>query len=282
MYRLILIFLKGIAGIEDESTPHLYSYDMNRLFLHDSTDHKTGMLNSIGKTNNTPIYHKNTLHLFKNVSHNDVNLHRFILINPFRQSQISPSNIQVFNKIVGNETRIRLSHYPEFLLSYDPINKYFITLKEDEAIKSEFKINKDGNSFVMKFQGSWVCYNGKLLVKCKSPSLFDIEESSFGFKIKFQGKCLSVKKSIVLLECNKTNKNQDFIFEYDRELICRDNPSLNIKKSNKKSVSNEIMKEKRDFDKKIKKYKIPDKKTKSTVWKLWSSKKRKWPSFGMC
>lgn len=223
--------------------------------------------------------HDDALHSIRNISHNGVIIPRYILINPNRKTHQNLNNIEVFNKIVGNETRIRLSHYSESLISYDPIHRYFIAQKENQAIKSEFKINKDGSSYVMKFQGSWVCYDRRL-AKCKKPSLFEIQESTFGFKIKYKGKCLSVEKSVVLSECKANSRNQDFIFEYDRELICKDNPSS--RKNKPKSPSEEIKQEKLKFEKKIKKYDIPNKKTKESVWKLWSSKKRKWPSFGMC
>lgn len=188
---------------------------------------------------------------------------------------------KILDTIVGRQTRIRPSYYAYVTMSYNPSDGTFVSSRNTESGQTELKINRDGYRYVFGSGDSWLCVKDGVLKRCKNPTLFDIESTVIGFRIKSGTKCLTLGKAYRFEGCRKKNNKQDFVLEVDRKLVCNDMfvDDLGMKYDLRKKIDMKAA-DKKKFDEEMKKLKVTSPKTKKSLQKLWNYRKYKWPKWG--
>lgn len=125
------------------------------------------------------------------------------------------------NWLISKSIHVSYSHNTEFAISENPTTKEILMSKlENESYHKKMKINRDGESFNISINDSYLCVKNGVMSKCKDPSLFDLGESKFGYKIIYYGKCLTIGKQMEFKKCDPKLKSQDFIFRDATKFYC--------------------------------------------------------------
>jgi len=191
---------------------------------------------------------------------------------------------EIIDIIIGRRTRVRPTHNSYVAMAYDETSKRFISTRDTDSIHTEIKINRDGSQHIFSSNGSWLCSMDGELTKCEKPTLFDIEATTLGFRISHSDKCLTMGRVYRFEGCSKLNRDQEFVLELNKKLICGDMFIYDVgeevvdltKKVDIKAADEKKLKETMD------RMKTAGPETKRAIKKLWSRRKYKWPSWGLC
>lgn len=194
------------------------------------------------------------------------------------------STNEIVDTIVGKRTRLRPARSSYVSMAYDHTTGVFTSTRDTESIYTEVKINRDGNHYIFSSNGTWLCNEDGELRKCAEPTLFDIEAAVVGFRIRDGNRCLTMDERYRFEMCDRLNRQQEFVLEIDRRLICGDmiiyapgDERIDLsRKLDVKAV------DRAKFKEMVREMKRMSPKTKKAIKKLWTRRKYKWPKWGLC